>query len=282
MIDNIYINDNDLKDLFKNRIIQYDNYNSYSELFIHNNEIIKIYNNIDSFSKHNINVIKNILNKKNYLKKINGLVLPNNLLIYNNHIVGFSMPYIKGTTLNDIINNNLYDEDTIKEIFIKLLNIINKFKELPFDFYLGDLHEKNIIIDDNNNVNIIDCDSFIIDNNKLCIDDKFILGKYPNSHFNNSELKDINISADYYSLLCIILNYELKDIIEDKLDPVTFLKEDQQFKNIYPIIDKVNNKDFILSKEDINNIFNFKNNLDYKKKDNLLLLNKIKRIRNIK
>ena len=104
MENNIYITDNDLKDLFKNRIIQFDNYNSYSELFIHNNEIIKIYNEKNNYSEFNINVVKNILNKKSFLKEIKGLVLPNNLLIYNNQIVGFSMPYINGITLQEIIN----------------------------------------------------------------------------------------------------------------------------------------------------------------------------------
>ena len=277
MEDKIIIKDNDLEELFKNRIIQEDNFNSYSELFIHNNEVIKIYNDIDSYSKHNISVINNILNKKDYLKKIDGLVLPNNLLIYNNNIVGFSMPYIKGITLDNIINNNLYDEDTIKEIFINILDIINSFKQIPFDFYIGDLHEKNIIIDEDKKVNIIDCDSFIIDNNKLCIDNNYILGKYANTHYSNNELKEIDIKADYYSLLCMILNYTFKDIIEDKLDPVNWIKEDNQFKEIYPIKDRT-----ILSKDDIDNIFDFKKDLNYKEKDNKLLLKEINRIRNIK
>ncbi len=280
MEDNIYITDNDLKDLFKNRIIQFDNYNSYSELFIHNNEIIKIYNDKNSYSEFNINVVKNILNKKSFLKEINGLVLPNNLLIYNNQIVGFSMPYINGITLQEIINDNIYDDETIKKLFIKVLDIIDRLKKLNFSFYIGDLHEQNIIIDNNKNVNIIDPDSFIIDNNKLCIDGNYIIGRYANSYYNNSELKEINNSVDYYSLLCMIFNYVFKDIIEDKLDPVNWLKYDDQFKELYPIVDRVN-KDFILSIDDINNIFNFKKNFIYKKKDNKLLLKEINRIRNI-
>ena len=280
MENNIYITDNDLKDLFKNRIIQFDNYNSYSELFIHNNEIIKIYNEKNNYSEFNINVVKNILNKKSFLKEINGLVLPNNLLIYNNQIVGFSMPYINGITFQDIINNNIYDDETIKKLFIKVLDIIDRFKKLNFSFYIGDLHEQNIIIDNNKNVNIIDPDSFIIDNNKLCIDGNYIIGRYANSYFNNSELKEINNSVDYYSLLCMILNYVFKDILEDKLDPVNWLKYDDQFKELYPIINRVNNI-FILYKDDINNIFNFKKNFIYKKKDNKLLLKEINRIRSI-
>jgi ADP-dependent phosphofructokinase/glucokinase len=78
----------------------------------------------------------------------------------------------------------------------------------------------------------------------------------------------------------MILNYEFKDILEDKLDPVNWIKENSQFKELYPIMDKTN-KDFILTKEDINNIFEFKKNLNYKEKDNKLLLKEINRIRNI-
>ena len=57
------------------------------------------------------------------------------------------MPYINGITLEEIINENLYSDYDIKKIFINLLNIINKFKDLPFKFFIGDMHEKNIIID---------------------------------------------------------------------------------------------------------------------------------------
>lgn len=275
-----YIKNSDLETLFKNRIIQYDNFNSNSELFIKNNKVYKIYfNNVD-YTNFNINVIKNIFKNYCYLDKISELVLPKKWIIYNDKIVGFNMPYISGITLEEIIKNNLDNKYNIKEIFINLLNIINKFDELPFDFFLGDLHEKNIIIDNNGNTKIIDPDSYIINNEKLLVNGICLMGKYVNHFYNNDELMTIKKTADYYSLLCIILNYVFRDIIDDKLSPVTYLKKDSQFKGLYPLLDRVDDK-FILLEEDINNIFNFKSDLNYLPKDNMDLEKEIMRIRRI-
>ena len=278
MENKIYIKDEELEELFKNRIVQYDNTNSNSELFINGNTIFKIYNGDSEIDLFNKKVINTIFNKYAYLNSIKELVLPKKLLIYNKHIVGFSMPYIEGNSLEEIINQNKdYD---MKSIFIKILNIINTYKELPFDFFIGDMHEKNIIIDKNNNIKIIDPDSFIIDNNKLCIDNEYLVGKYPNHYFNNNELKRINYYSDYYSLLCIILNYLFKNIIEDTSNPITWIKEEQQFKEIHPLLNRVD-EHFILNEEDINNIFEFKNKLNYKYIENKELHNEIQRIRKL-
>ena len=280
MENKIYLKDDDLEKFFKVRIIQCDNHNANAELFIHDDLVFKIYHGDNTYNKFNINVINNIFSKLSFFKKINELVLPKDLIIYNNNIVGFSMPYINGITLEEIINENLYSDYDIKKIFINLLNIINKFKDLPFKFFIGDMHEKNIIIDKNGNINIIDPDSFIIDNKKLCINNEYLVGKYINHFYNNSELKKIQISADYYSLLCIVLNYAFKDIIEDKSEPISWIKKDIQFKELYPILNRIN-ENFVLLESDINEIFDFKNNLKYEYKDNKKLLKEIKRIRKL-
>lgn len=278
MENKLYLKDEELEELFKFKIIQQDNFNSNSDLFKYGNTIFKIYNGNNTLDIFNKSVINNIFNKYNYLSNIKELVLPKKLLIYNNHIVGFSMPYIEGNSLEEIINNN--KDYNMKDIFIKLLNVINTYKELPFEFFIGDMHEKNIIIDNNNNIKIIDPDSFIIDNNKLCIDNEYLVGKYPNHYFNNNELKRINYSSDYYSLLCIILNYLFKNIIEDTSNPITWLKEEQQFKEIHEYLYKIN-EHFILKEEDINNLFEFKNKLNYKYIENQEVKKEIQKIRKV-
>lgn len=264
----------------ENRIIQVGNYNANAELFIYNKTVIKIYNGDDNHNTFNINVIKNIFSKLSVLSSISELVLPKNLIVYNDNIVGFSMPYINGITLEKTVNKNLYSDQEIKKIFLRLLNIINRCHNLPFHFYIGDMHEKNIMIDKNNKIYIIDPDSFIINDNKLSIDGKYLIGKYTNHFYNNSEIEKIQSSADHFSLLCMILNYAFKNIIEDTSEPVTWLKSDLQFKEIYPILNRVN-ENFILSEEDINKIFDFKNKLEYKPKDNKELLREIRRVRTI-
>jgi hypothetical protein len=275
MENNYYLKDEQLEELFKNRIIQYDNYNSNSELFINGDTIFKIYNGDSELDTFNKSVIKNIFNKYKYLSNINELVIPSSILIYNNHIVGFSMPYIEGNSLEEIINKDKdYD---MKNIFNSLLSVIIKCEELPFDFSIGDMHEKNIIVDKDNNVKIIDPDSYIIDNNKLCIDGEYLVGKYPNHYYNNCELERIKNSTDYYSLLCIILNYSFKDIIEDIGDPVNWIKQEEQFKELHPIMDRVD-ENFVLREEDIDKILDLKERIDYTPKDNKEVINEIKRI----
>ena len=256
-----YLKDEELEDLFRNRIIQHDNFNSNSELFKYGDIVLKIYNGDSEVDLFNKRVISNIFNMYSYLKDIGELVLPKDILIYNGYTVGFSMPYIEGKSLEEIINQKIdYD---MKSIFIRLLDLINRCKKLPFDFCIGDMHEKNIIIDNDNNIRIIDADSFIIDNNKLFIDGRYILGKYANHYFNDSQLERIKNACDYHSLLCIILNYLFKGIIEDVMNPVAWLKEDSQFEEIYPILDRVD-ENFILNEEDIYKLFEFKNRLNYK------------------
>ena len=55
---NMKILDKDLKEVFKNRIVQYDNSNRNSEIFIYNNQILKIYTYEDKTYKYNLKVIK--------------------------------------------------------------------------------------------------------------------------------------------------------------------------------------------------------------------------------
>lgn len=277
MINKRYLKDEELADLFKTPIIQNDNYNANSTLFIHNGSVIKIYDGDDTRNKYNISVINDVFSKLPHLKTIKELVLPEELLIYNGHTVGFSMSYIKGITLKEIIDNNLYNDAAIKNIFVELLRIINSLKTLPFNFSIGDLHEKNVIIDEEGKINIIDADSFIIDNNKLHINGSCIVGKYANQFYENSELERANSAIDHYSLLCIILNYAFKDIIENDFLPVTCLKSDHQFKKLYPIFKRVDDN-FILTEEDIDRIFEFKDNLNYKHKKNKELARLIRKI----
>ena len=189
------------------------------------------------------------------------------------------MPLINGITLDKAINENLLTENEIKNIFIKILHLINKLKELPFNFQIGDLHEKNVIIDKNLNINIIDCDSFIINNKKLTIDNRVIIGKYPNHYFNNQELKDNKTQLDYFCLLSMILNYVFKDII-NTTSPVSFIKKHNEFSKLNYLIERLNNpKTFYLTEDDIDNIFNLKDKIIIK--ENPELEKELSRIRKI-
>ena len=254
----IFISDSDILTLFRNRIIQEGNFNANSELFINDDKVIKIYLGDDRISKYNLSVIKNIFKKREYLDRIDELVLPLDLLVYNGKTVGFSMPYVNGNMLYDIISDNLLNKDEIKKIFIKLVNIVHIFSSLPFNFYLGDLHEKNVILDNELNVRIIDCDSFIINDRKLVLDDGVSMGKYLNIYFSPKELRKIKLSGDYFSILCMVFNYLFSDIANyGSINTIDAIKCKVKSKVLDGIFERANDMDnFELNENDIVDLFN--------------------------
>ena len=78
-----------------------------------------------------------------------------------------SLTITSPTTQENVNIRPLLSKSEVKELFKKILNVINKFKKLQFDFCLGDLHEKNVIVDKDKNIHIIDPDGFIINNKKF-------------------------------------------------------------------------------------------------------------------
>ena len=242
-----------LKDGIK--IQQENNFNSYSSLFIVDNKVIKIYTDRYDKVKFNIITLKSLFKKEKYLRKIKELVLPNKLIKHKNNIVGFSMPYIKGLTLEEIINNNSYSEKEIEEIFIKILNVIIELSKLPFDFCLADLHEKNVIVDSNKNIHLIDCDGFVIDDNQMVIDGSILMGKYLEQKNKDEDLNGVNVSGDYFCLLCIVINY----IFKNKIHTIDDLKDFSEYlddKYLNKIITRASDiKNFKLTQSDIEMLF---------------------------
>ena len=62
MVTTINLKDNSLKNVLKTKIVQKDNYNSNSELFIYNDLVLKIYDD-SIYSSFNIDVINKINTK---------------------------------------------------------------------------------------------------------------------------------------------------------------------------------------------------------------------------
>ena len=244
------LSDKDIEKIFVNRIIQSENFNSYSELFIYNNEVYKIYLKNPELSKQNIDTIIKLFEYKNEVSQIKEIVLPRKLLVYNNQIVGYKMPLIKGKLLIDVLQYEKLDKTTIKSYFIQLLRIINQTRSFSFQFSFNDLHEKNIIIDKDGNLNIIDSDGFVINNNMYREQNTIVYGKYLNNSITTKEPNSI----DYICLLWMILNYLLKDVKDYNFNPLSFF-ESSKIHNIKikEIFRKVRFKIFILTEQDIQN-----------------------------
>ena len=165
------------------------------------------------------------------------------------------MPYIKGLTLEKIINNNSCSEKEIKEIFIKILKVIIELSKLPFDFCLADLHEKNVIVDSNKNIHLIDCDGFVIDDNQMVIDGSILMGKYLEQKNKYEDLNGVSVSGDYFCLLCMVINY----IFKNKIHTIDDLKDFSEYlddKYLNKIITRASDiKNFKLTQSDIEMLF---------------------------
>ncbi len=196
------INDSDLRLLYDNMIVQENNLNSYSMVSILNDEVYKIYIREDFKSKQNIKIVKKEF-AYSYLRKFEELVLPNSIIKYNNHIVGFTMPYINGVTLSKLYNCN--DKELLKNVFYQILDLIEKYSKLSVPFSIGDLHEDNIIVDSDNKIHIIDCDSFIINNNEIYNDNNALYyGKY--IEYGELHIHYHSYHTDYYCVLLTLIN----------------------------------------------------------------------------
>lgn len=107
-------------------------------------------------------------------------------------------------------------------------------------------------IEKDGNLNIIDSDSFVINNKMYREQNIIVYGKYLNNSITTKEPNSI----DYICLLCMILNYLLKDVKDYNFNPLSFF-ESSKIHNITikEIFRKVRFKSFILTEQDIENLF---------------------------
>jgi serine/threonine protein kinase len=102
--------------------------------------VLKLLKDSDKLSTKGINFLKKLSKKK---------MIPEIYAIGPYFII---MKYIFGTTLLDLIED--IHSGTLERIFHNLYNIVEEYHELGYAH--GDLHLKNILIDHDNNVHLID------------------------------------------------------------------------------------------------------------------------------
>lgn len=170
--------------------------------------------------------INSLIDNKNSIN-IEELVFPEKLIAVNSELVGFTMPYIPNKNLGIVLKD--YDVPNKQKIeYLKQLGIIlEKMKILRnhsniTDFFINDLHEGNVIINEKDKINIVDLDSCKINDNKPAI------SKYlsPFSPINRLKTKYHSINepyvlgsyipdenSDLYCYTIIILNFLFKSSV---------------------------------------------------------------------
>lgn len=144
---------------FVNEIPQTDNENANAQLWIQRDDtVLKQYVIFNSITKKNIHILTRVARMKR-LRKIEQLVLPLQIVYAGKDIVGYTMPYCGGITLDEAIVSGDYSPQCILAAFESLAKVINK---LPRRVRIGDLHGKNVLVEETGDIHIIDIDGFSI------------------------------------------------------------------------------------------------------------------------
>lgn len=185
-------------------------------------KVLKVFYNTEGDIFSNKLFTINSLIDNSDLIDIDEIVLPDKLAIVNSKVCGYTMPFIRGINLNLILKDfsisNEFKISLLKQIseILKKMDNLRKNSELK-DFFINDLHEGNFIYNtDTRKLNVVDTDSFKINNNKpfaaKYLTPASSIVNIPKKYIQNIELRYpgfivSNKNSDLYCFNIIILNY---------------------------------------------------------------------------
>ena len=243
----------------------------------------KFYVTHGSVFSNKISTINTLIDFKDTINSyVNELVMPEKFIAINSKVEGYMMDYIKGSNLSNLLYNSKIN---LKEkiYYLKQVGLVlNKIKALRNlegidDFFLGDLHEDNIIVDENGKIHIIDIDSCKIGGNipspslymsrlkiKKCFNDKYKFNNYCTHLINPNEDTDnycfammllntlyqgniANLSIDEFYNYLDYLNYI--GINKNLIDIFSNLYTNKKNSNCVYFIDSIDDKAYRASKK---------------------------------
>ena len=207
-----------------------------------------ITNGIDFSNK--MYTINSLIDYKDEIS-INELVIPDCLVSINSTIVGYAMDLIDGFNLSSIIYNSkiTIDEkiDILKKfgLVLRKMENVRKYTSIQ-DFYIGDIHEENIMVDKNLASPTRYLQSL---KRKNIINQKYTIDSI------NPDIITPSEQTDYYCFIILLLNTLYQGNI-------TQLEINEYYKYIEFLQNIGINKELI---EQFNNLYNNKpnNNIDY-------------------
>ena len=124
----------------------------------------------------------NAISRRKDLKKLTELVIPKELVIARGKAIGFSIDEVENTeNLGVILNNEKISYSKKIELLEKVGKLVHKTTNLKQDFFFGDLHEFNFIVDKDDKIHAVDLDSSTINDNTQ-IESKYLLLDYKIRH----------------------------------------------------------------------------------------------------
>lgn len=165
-------------------------------IYEYQGDILKIYkNNVDLAAKERkvLTLIAKQLPQE--------VVAPKEAAYDNNgKFVGYLMPKVQGNELKSYVNkkflkaNNITTKD-ILEILDRLKNVVEELHKN--DIYIGDLNDQNVLVDFQNRIYLIDCDSWSINSDKCDV----VMDLYKDPQMKGN---DFNEKTDTYALSILI------------------------------------------------------------------------------
>ncbi len=166
--------------------------------------------------------LKNIVllnqNYEELKKEFPEFVLPENLVMVDKELSGYTMEYIKGRTLDKYLEDiTITFEDKInvlKKLGLLLERLSHSNNNIS-PIVLADLHEENIIVDENGNIKIIDLNGIYLKDNgvpncKYLITDNGFYFKEPKYTVNCIGEVIPNYNTDILCYCMIIMNFITK------------------------------------------------------------------------
>ena len=183
-------------------------------------KILKMFtSNSFTFIKDREETLKSIM-----MLNIPEIIKPKNLVYYDGIFVGYIMEYLpEGDSLWNKIKDMSFEEkiSKIKDIEILMKKLHSK------DIYICDLNPDNIFFDSNNNIRLIDCDSFVVKKN--------VINTLVANKFKDPVNIVVNEKSDLYAFAVTILELLVGNKISDNSSVNDIVKYYNKYKHKVPV-----------------------------------------------
>lgn len=239
----------------------------------------KLYIDEGEIFGNKLETINNLIYYSDVLEKVN-FVLPEKFVSIGQNMAGFYMPFIKGENLSLFLKDyGVSSKDKVSCLrqigeCLEQLSTIRKYSSLR-EIHIGDLHEQNMVVDQDNNVQIVDLDSCKISGNQS-FPSRYLITNHktsclPKKYPQNDSQYLITEETDLLSYNMMVLNYLAKGEahrlnIEDYFAYLSYLdlqgvniKLLESFSRVYLPVSNTNPQDFLEDLEEEN----YKTSLTY-------------------
>lgn len=221
MLKKIKIDDKELEILYNWKFDNSIESDTYLAKYQNKYKVIKIFKEQSVID----NKIKKILLLKERLKNQNNVVTADAFITDDKKIIGYMMPYVKGTNFYYEGSMNKKQKILYLKELSKLIKRLHTLNIVLMDFY------SNVITDKDGKITLIDSDNFAID--KLDVDQKnTFLYEY------ERHVKTFDKNFDCYMLniytICLLKNYATPYIYSIfKSSPLKFNFKDKEINEIF-------------------------------------------------